>query len=154
MKNSEHAVLELVSIIFNKRVFLLPMVVCFFCYIFGFKTLSSYLICNNNICQIQEKNAFGMVLSKKTLNLSDIDEFNYANDYDWYRFFNSLRPTSSSKRRRVEAANRFSIFVREKDGQQYPLIDKTFKYERYVIQTVNKLNDLLKQDNVNITLKI
>lgn len=154
MKNSEHAALELIGIICNRKVFLLPIAICFCFYIFGFKTFSSYLICDNNICQIQEKNAIGMTLSQTMLTLSNIDEFYYTNDYDWYRFFNSWRSTYSTTQRRIENSNRFSIYVREKDGDTYLLVNKTFKSEYHVIKSVNELNTLLKQDNVNVTLKI
>lgn len=154
MKDSEHFAIALITTLFKNKKSLLILFICSFCYIFGFKTFGSYIICNNNICQVQEKNSFGMIMSEKSINLSNIERFSYTNDYDWYYLLTHLHSKYSTTKHRVERANRFSIIVEEKNGQKYSLVKRTFKYKNSIMQTVNKLNSILEQENVNITLKL
>lgn len=94
-----------------------------------------------------------MILVEKSINLANVESFSYKNDYDWYYLLTHLNSKYSSTERRAGAANRYSIVVKEKNGKEYQLVDKTFTIKSKVSFVVDKLNTLLEQENVNTTLK-
>ena len=142
MKNSEHLIFYIIKILFNRK-FAPIVVICTFIYFLFFSVSSSYLICSNNICRVENRAIFNNVLSTKAINLSEIKNFSYYNDFDYLRKINLSR---------LERNNRYYILAETETGE-FRLFENSCRYKREAEEAVNELNSLLSTKNANVTIR-
>ncbi len=120
MRNKERIILSIISEIFSHKKFTIPLLIILGVYFFGFRTTQSQLICNNGNCEIQNKNRIGITFKTKKINFSEIENFDYKNDYDWYRAYTRFNKRYATAERRFEDAhrnNQYVIIAKNKNAQ-------------------------------------
>lgn len=152
MKDSEKTFFYIISMFFGKKG--LPiLIICVLIYFFFFRVAASFFICTNNICRVENRTTWNIVLSSKNIDLSEIKKFSYYNDFDYLRYLNNIdiSDTYYYNRNRYNS-NRYYIFA-ETETNKYVLFDKSSKSNIKAKKVVNKLNALLSEDNVNTVVK-
>ena len=116
--------------------FLFFIVVAMCCFIFTVN--SSVFECNQKSCAVTNKNIMGMTRSKYRVDLSSIKGFEYRKQ--------SCSRSTPGRRGRYG----YYIYANLQNGSSYKFFLHSSGYEDKALDTVNKLNKVLKDKSSNI----
>lgn len=126
----------------NKKVIIqIVLALIVFAFFFCFQPYSSEFVCNQNVCQVVNRNINGIVLSTQKISLSQIEKFEM---FDYYNKF------EGGKLKHI----RYSINAVTKQGKSFRLLRVSSSSQDKVAEIVAKLNHCLETGkNININLK-
>ena len=106
--------------------------------VFGFsliETAEYHFVCNSKKCEVASKNFLGIVLSKRKINMSEIEHFELSK--------------SSMRSGRYGRVDNYTIYAYKKDGKSFMLLTGTSNVTSAKL-TLDKLNNALKQKTFDI----